>query len=99
MVMNEEQRASLFASIKTAHIRAIDRLQRSYLHKEVTLINTCKKSRGRAALIKGIIIQDGVPLFLCMVLRSGSDIPLNGAPWTRQYRPWGQFVINEELIP
>lgn len=97
--MNERQRESLFASIKTTHLFAIDRLQQAYLHKEVTLINTCKKSRGRAALIKGIIIQDGVPLFLCMVLRSGSDIPLNGAPWTRSYREWEEFVINEEPTP
>jgi hypothetical protein len=93
--MTEKQRRGLFASIKMTHLCAIDRLRQAYLHKEVTLINTWpRKSRGRAALIEAIIIRDGIPLFLCMVLRSGSGTEfLNSEGWTRQYRPWDQFVV------
>jgi hypothetical protein len=88
--MTEKQRSDVFEA-------TVRLLEQAYLHKEVTLINTWpRKSRGRAALIEAIMIQDGVPLFLCMVLRSGSETEfLNSEGWTRQYRPWGEFVLNE----
>jgi hypothetical protein len=94
--MTEEQRAYLFHSIRSRHNLWIEQLNRAYLHKKVRLITAWpRQAHSRIARINGIIIQDGAPLFLCMVLRHNSDDVLNSESWTRQYRPWGEFVLNE----
>jgi hypothetical protein len=95
-MLTEAQRVAEFAGFKGDHDAMIDMLRRNYLNLEVTLINTWPKiSRGRAAKITGVMISDGEPLFLCMVLRSGSETEyLNGPSWSRSYRPWDEFVIN-----
>jgi hypothetical protein len=94
-MLAEGNRVSLFTAIKDYHDQYLAILKDNYLHREVTLLDVWPKSaRGRAALIEGIIIQDGVPLFLCMVLRSGSETQfLNSEGWTRSYRPWDDFVV------
>jgi len=74
LLKDDALRQLTFDAIKQDHDRMIELLKKTYLHKEVTLINTYpKKSRGRAAYIEGIIIDRGEPLFLCMVLHSGSE--------------------------
>jgi hypothetical protein len=76
----------------------LDQLRDVYLHKEVTLLNTNpRQSQGRAAHITDIMISNGVPLFLCMVLRSGSETEyLNSETWTRAYRPASNFLLMED---
>lgn len=102
--MNEARRQELFEQLRTVCEGAREELKAAFMGKEVTLIGTIPKvSRGRAALIDGIIFDHvtGEPLFLCMVLRSGwkSGKPdfLNTSGWTRSYRRWGEFVITEEI--
>lgn len=87
--------SSHIEDFKRRHDMLIDELKSHYMGKEVTLINTHPEiSRGRAAKIDGIIITDGRPYFLCMVLRSGSETEfLNGPGWSRSYRPIDDFIL------
>lgn len=98
--MNEARRQELFEQLRTVCESARDELRAAFMGKEVTLIGTWPKvSRGRAALIDGVIFDHvtGEPLFLCMVLRSGAKEGerdfLNSAGWTRSYRPWKEFLV------
>lgn len=101
--MNEARRQELFEKLRTVCVDVREELKEAFMGKEVTLTGTIPKvSRGRAAVIDGIIFDHitGEPLFLCMVLRSGwkrgePDF-LNTSGWTRSYRRWDEFVIAEE---
>lgn len=101
--MDEARRQELFEEVRSVCESAREELKAAFMGKEVTLIGTWpKSSRGRAALIDGIIFDHvtGEPLFLCMVLRSGAKEGerdfLNSAGWTRSYRPWSQFLVMED---
>lgn len=101
--MTNNDREALFAKMKACHDDVVARLREEYMGKEVTLVlGWPKDAKGRAALIDGIIIDDGVPLFLCMVTRSGTEPTdrdfLNSHSWTRSYRPWEQFIVLDEQL-
>lgn len=87
-----------FDAFKAQHDAFLKTLKDEYMHREVTLIDIWPRiARGRAARIEGIILDHGEPLFLCMVLRSGSETEfLNGPGWSRSYRLWSEFVFNDE---
>lgn len=86
-----------FDAFKAQHDAFLKTLKDEYMHREVTLIDVWPRiARGRAARIEGIIIDRGEPLFLCMVLRSGSEMEfLNGPVWSRCYRSWSEFVFSD----
>jgi len=101
--MTNNDREALFAKMKACHDDVVARLREDYMGKEVTLtVQWPKEARGRAALIDGIIVDDGIPLFLCAVTRSGTEPEerdfLNSANWTRSYRPWSDFIVLDEQL-
>jgi hypothetical protein len=103
--MNEARRQELFDQLRTVCESAREELKKAFMGKEVTLIGTIPAiSRGRAALIDGVILDHvtGEPLFLCMVLRSGAKEGerdfLNSAGWTRSYRRWSEFLVMEKAL-
>jgi hypothetical protein len=103
--MYETRRKLLFEQLEDLHASTREQLTEAFMGKEVTLIGTWPKvSRGRAALIDGIIFDHvtGEPLFLCMVLRSGAKEGerdfLNSATWTRSYRPWKEFLVMDRCV-
>lgn len=84
-----------FECVKHDHDKKLRYLKDEFLRKEVMLVDTHPSvSRGRAAIITDVQFIDGVPYFLCMVLRSGSETEfLNSESWTRQYRPYREFIV------
>lgn len=99
--MNDSRRQNLFDVLRGVHDYVIDTLRDEYIGQEVALLGCERRARGRRAIIAGVICQDGVPLFLCMVTVAGTDPKdrqfLNGPTWSRQYRPWSDFVVLSEV--
>lgn len=91
---------SLVEMIKKTHDMNVAHFKRLFLGKEVTLLGTFPRiSRGRSAVIDNVAIINGEVMFLCMVIRSGTEPEdrdfLNSAAWTRSYWKLDQFVVLE----
>jgi hypothetical protein len=78
-------------------------LYRRFKNKVVILTNPTLKGFERVAVIEEIVIRNGNPYFLCMVVLYGTDpskkLYLNTPSWSREYRPIREFrVMTDEEI-
>jgi hypothetical protein len=101
--MLEKDREELFMMLEITTLSALKELREAYMGKTVKIVaGSNRKARGRLAVIDGIIIENGEPLFCCMVIRLNSDPRelrfVNNEAWTRAYRRWEDFEIVEETV-
>lgn len=71
-------------------------IERVTTGRECRLTELAKEGKGRLGVIKGCsLVGVGDIRFLFYVYRLGSRELLNSEPWTRQYRPWSHFTLED----
>lgn len=88
------KRISEFKAIVSDFLRDI---KKGCLGREVRLNQVGgSKHAGRLGQIDSIMIDGGGEvLFLVYIYRLGTRERLNGEPWTRTYRPWSHFTLED----